>query len=70
MSRLLRPAPFEPQPCECKPGHTLRWLCGITEECARLSRHCNGSKPHPIRRCPPADRRRAHKARNVETETS
>ena len=32
MSRLTRQLPFESPGYECRPGHTLRWLCGISPE--------------------------------------
>ena len=32
MSRLTCQLPFESQGYECRPGHTLRWLCGISQE--------------------------------------
>jgi hypothetical protein len=56
MSRLLRLAPFESPACECRPGHTLRWLCGVTDECPGLPRHCDERKPRAAHHCGPADR--------------
>lgn len=67
MSRLLRPTPFDLQACECRPGYTLRWLCGVTEERA-LVYHSNGQKPGLSPRSMPADRAGTRKRENIETK--
>ena len=66
MSRLVRPLPFDPPACECRPGYTLCWLCGVTEELAPRHR-ANGSKPLAHQRqASPTDRRSTAKGKNSE----